>query len=82
MISIDNIKTILLEEKVIYYSKKESGKVVFNSNIYRILKVKDWINVRDYLLNKYNDLAEFLENFRDRSPREIVYCINKGLAEY
>ena len=79
MISIDNIKTILLEEKVIYYSKKESGKVIFNSNIYRILKVKDWIDVRGYLLNKYNDLAEFLGNFKDRDPREIIYCINNNL---
>lgn len=80
MISIDNIKTILLEEKVVYYSKKESNKLIFNSNIYRILKVKDWVNVRDYLLNKYSDLAEFLGNFKNRSPREIVYCININLT--
>lgn len=81
MISIDNIKTILLEEKVVCHSKKEPNKLIFNSNIYRILKVKDWANVRDYLLNKYNGLNEFLENFKDRSPREIIYCINNNLIK-
>lgn len=79
MVDIENIKQILLEEKVIMRNSV-NGKILLNPNIYRTLNAKTWEEIENQFGNKNSLLKEFFSNFR-HDPKEIIYCLNKNLLE-
>ena len=80
MINIENVKNILLKEKIVYFNKKDSSKLIFNPNTFKKYNTKYWEDIENILSNKYSELKEFFNNFR-HNHREIVYCLNQGLIE-
>lgn len=77
--NLDEIKQILLDEKIIYFSKKDSTKLIFNPNIYRILNIKEWVEGMHLLSEKYPGIENYLKLFPE--SRQLVDALNRNLLE-
>ena len=84
MINIENIKQILLEEKISSFLKNNSI-LKLNSRVYdylfsrHLINEKNFESLKIYLCKKYPFIREYINYFN--TSKEMFYCINNNYLE-